>query len=122
MPLVTVTAPTHPAQYRLLSAVADAVAQALALGDGDVLATWVAASAVVASGASPERRAPEGSAPDAAPAGAWPIVSLHGGDRGPVAVDAACAAAEQAVRDWAHRNAIELEGVWTEWLTPRPPR
>lgn len=122
MPLVTVTAPPHPERQHLLSAVADAVAQALALGDGDVLAAFVAASAVVASGASPDRSAPDGSAPGAAPTGAWPIVSIHGGDRGVEAVDAACAAAESAVRDWAHRNAIELEGVWTEWLTPRPPR
>ncbi|SFR71339.1 hypothetical protein SAMN05428970_1165 [Agromyces sp. CF514] len=117
MPLVTVTAPPHPESQHLLGAVADAVAQALALGDGDVLAAFVAASAVVASGAPSH-----GSAPDAAPTSAWPIVSIHGGDRGVEAVDAACAAAESAVRDWGHRNAIEFEGVWTEWLTPRPPR
>jgi hypothetical protein len=107
MPVVTVTVGEHLAQRTLLMQVADAVASALGLGDSDVIATLVPSSdAVVSGGEGPEHR--------------WPIVSIHGADRGADAIAAACSAAERSVRDWGQRNDIVFEGVCTEGLLPRP--
>jgi hypothetical protein len=106
MPIVTILAEPHPDAATLVRDVADAVAHALGLDDGDVIATFVLAgrSAVSGSGA----------------AAGWPVVSIHGGDRGQAKMDAARAAAESVVRSWLATTALEHGGVWTEWLTPMP--
>lgn len=107
MPLVIVTMPPHPDLLALLSSVADDVAHALGLGDGDVLVSHVESRSLTASGLPHDPAAPW-----------WPLVVLHGGDRGPDASTAAREAADAAVRAWAQRNAVPLGGVWAQWLTP----
>ncbi|MEU1972975.1 hypothetical protein ABZ477_15075 [Microbacterium sp. NPDC019599] len=107
MPVVTVLAEPHPDAAGLVSAVADAVAQALGLGDGDVIATFVSAGPTAVSGS-------------AAAAVAWPVVTIHGSDRGTAKMDAARAATEASVRSWMSAHAVEHEGVWSEWLTSTP--
>jgi len=105
MPVVTVSFPRHPAAHALLGDVADSLAAALGLGDGDVLASQVETVSLTASGT--------GATDDW-----WPIVSIHGGDRGVERHEAARHAAEAAVRTWAAREAVTLGGVWSEWITP----
>ena len=107
MPIVTILAEPHPDAATLVHDVAGAVAHALGLGDGDVIATFVPAGVSAASGS-------------AGAAAGWPVVSIHGGDRGQAKMDAARAAAESAVRSWLGTTALEHGGVWTEWLTPMP--
>lgn len=109
MPVVTVTAAPHPHIGALLSAVADGVAAALSLGAGDVIATHIVSGASVVSGADA-----------VASASAWPLVSIHGSDRGREKMESARSAAETAVRHWAERQGVECEGVWTQCLTPLP--
>ncbi|MFF2486035.1 hypothetical protein ACFVSU_06525 [Microbacterium sp. NPDC058062] len=109
MPVVTITAAPHPHVGGLLLAVADAIASALELGDGDVIATHVASGESATSGADA-----------AASVSVWPIVSIHGSDRGREKIEAARAAAETAVREWAQSEGAQCEGVWTQWLTSLP--
>lgn len=109
MPVVTVTASPHVRIGDLLVRVADAVADALALTAGDVIATLVPSGPSAASG---DRAA--------ASASRWPLVSIHGSDRGSERMEAARAAAETAVTTWSRENDVECEGVWTQWLTPLP--
>ncbi|QKJ18264.1 hypothetical protein [Microbacterium hominis] len=109
MPVVTVTAAPHPGVDRLVLSVAEAVAEALSLGTGDVIATFVPSGASAVSGADA-----------AASVSFWPIVSIHGSNRGREKMDAARTAAESAVRAWTDENRIDCEGVWTQWLTPLP--
>ena len=105
MPLVTISAAEHAAEETLLRAVADAVADALGLGDGDVIALATPVRSMVASGR------------DGA-AGPWPIATIHGSDRGEQPMRAALAAAEQAMLDWGRDQRDEIEGVWVEWALP----
>lgn len=109
MPVVTILAPPHPSVDALLLAVADAIADALDLADGDVIVTHVASGASAVSGADA-----------AVPASGWPLVSIHGSDRGRERMDAARSEAEAAVRAWCAGNDVECEGVWTQWLLPMP--
>lgn len=106
MPVVTVAASPHPRVGELLVALADAIAATLDLADGDVIATHLPSGASATSGA-----------PDARESSSWPIVRIHGSDRGRERMDAARAAAESAVREWSARHGVECEGVWTEWLS-----
>lgn len=116
MPVVTIAAPAHAASPELLRDVADAVARALDLGPGDVIAMATPVHAVVASGGRPG----VGGAP-------WALVSIHGSDRGAEPMRNARAAAEEAARDWSRRHAASgeadgyLEGVWCEWVLPQHP-
>ncbi len=105
MPVVTVSFPRHPAAHALLRDVADALATALELGAGDVLVSHIETAGLTASGT--------GASPDW-----WPIVSVHGSDRGRAVHELARAAAESAVRSWAAREEVALGGVWSEWITP----
>src|SRR5689334_20359271 len=98
MPIVTVLAEPHPDAATLVHDVADAVAHALGLGDGDVIATFVPAGVSAASGSAAETAG-------------WPVVSIHGGDRGHAKMEAARAAAEAAVRSWLGKAALERGGV-----------
>jgi len=110
MPVVMVTAAEHPAGVDLLGGVADAIAGALGLGDGDVIAMGAAPSAVAVSGRGGRGGAGRG----------WIVVSIRGSDRGPVATRAARAAAQSAAADWGMRHDVAVEGVWTEWIPPEP--
>lgn len=116
MPVVTVAAPAHAASHELLRQVADAVAGALGLGPGDVIAMATLAHAVAASGGRPDSSGPP-----------WALVSIHGSDRGADLMRDARAAAEEATRDWSRRHAASgeddgyLEGVWCEWVLPQHP-
>lgn len=105
MPVVTVTAPP-PADAVLLRAVADAIAGALDLGPGDVIAILVRADAVALSGGED--------------ADAWPVVAIHGAGRGADRTARTRAAAERAVAEWAASAGLALGGVWTEWVPPDP--
>lgn len=109
MPVVTLAAPPHPHVGGLLVQLADAVAVALALDAGDVIAVHVPTGVSATSGAVV-----------AAPASAWSLVSIHGSDRGREKMEATRAAAEASVRGWCDRNDVDCEGVWTQWLTPLP--
>jgi hypothetical protein len=109
MPVVTVTAAPDDRAGALLIAVADGVAAALDLGPGDVIATLVPSSLSATSGSG-----------SAASVSRWPLVSIHGSDRGSEKMEAARDAAESAVRAWSNENGVECEGVWTQWLTPLP--
>ncbi|HWR86447.1 MAG TPA: hypothetical protein VN200_10670 [Rhodoglobus sp.] len=106
MPVVTVGAPAHPRIPELLTAVADAIADALSLGAGDVLAVHVPAGAIAASG--------DGILDD----GWWPVMTIHGGDRGASPSAAAREAADRAVRGWAEAAGRPLQGVWVTWSRP----
>lgn len=103
MPVVTVAAPA-PADAALLSAIADAVADALDLGPGDVIATLVETSAVAASG---------GVTIDP-----WPVVTIHGSDRGAQGITRSRSAAKHAAVEWAAALGLSLGGVSTEWAFP----
>lgn len=105
MPVVIVSFPRHPLAHALLGDVADSLAAALALGDGDVLVSQVETTGLTASGSGPV-------------AAWWPVVSIHGSDRGSDLAAAGRAAVEAAVRSWAARTGVELGGVWSEWITP----
>ena len=106
MPVITVIAPP-PLGTLLLGRIADAVADALGLDAGDVLVTHLPSGATVASGIPGE-------------SDPWPVVTLHGSDRGAERMDAARAAAEREVREWASETGLRLGGVWTEWVLPAP--
>lgn len=108
MPVVTVALAPHARIESLLRSVADAVAFALALGDGDVIASHIPLGTTVSSGG------------DGALAPRWVIVSIQGSDRGADATAAARAAAEASVREWALAERENLEGVWTQWIPPTP--
>jgi hypothetical protein len=107
MPVVTVAAPRHPAMPALLTLIADAAADALGLVDGDVLATHAPVEGLAASGT--------GIVDD----GWWPVITLHGGDRGADASAAAARAVESAVHDWGRSHGRTLAGVWVAWSHPR---
>lgn len=109
MPVVTVTVAPHERIDALVVAVADAVADALSLGAGGVIATFVPSGASATSGRGA-----------AASVSGWPIVSIHGTDRGSERMGHARTAAEAAVREWCAQNGQDIEGVWTQWLTPLP--
>lgn len=106
MPVVLVAAPPHPETPALLVAVADAIAGALELAAGDVIATHVPTAAQAASG---------GAAIDP-----WPVVTIHGGDRGAALTEAARAAAEGAVLGWAEIVGVALGGAWISWVPSAP--
>lgn len=118
MPVVTVAAPYHAASHELLLAVADAVAGALSLGPGDVIAMATPVHAVAVNGGGPS---------GGAVARPWALVSIHGSDRGVESMQRARAAAREATSDWSRRHATSgeidgyLEGVWCEWLLPQHP-
>ena len=107
MPVVTVLATPHRDSRALLAAVADAVAAALGLGEGDVLATLVPAGETVQSGT-------------AGPVPLWPVVTVQGSARERSMMEAARSSAEAAVRTWAVDRGVVIGGVWTQWLTPMP--
>ena len=107
MPVLTVHAEPVADVAGLLSALADAVADALELGDGDVIATFVPAGPTVVSGSRE-------------PASTWPVVTIHGRDRGAAKMEAARAAAEASVRSSLRAAEVEHGGVWVEWVTPAP--
>lgn len=106
MPVVTVVAPAHVAVAELVAAVAASVADVLSLGPGDVIAMHVPSGAVAASGGD-----------TAAP---WPVVTIHGSDRGSEMMDRACVASADAVRTWADAHGVMTGGVWSQWSLPRP--
>ncbi len=109
MPLVTIALRPHPAEEAaLLAAVSDSVADALGLATGDVVALTTPVRALAASGRG---------AIDAD----WPIVTVHGSDRGDAPMRAALAAAESTILDWGRQHGVEIEGVWTEWVLPLSP-
>lgn len=105
MPLVTVALLPHPAEEALLSRVADAVADALGLAAGDVIALTTPVRTAAVSGRGPLTTR-------------WPIVTVHGSDRGEEAMRAALTAAEHAIMAWGESNGVAIEGVWTEWALP----
>jgi hypothetical protein len=107
MPVVSVFVPAALAAGSLLSEVADAVADGLDLGAGDVISVLVPTGATAVSGVSS----------DAAP---WIIVTIQGSHRRSEKMAQAREAAEAAVRFWAGRNGIDIGGVWTQWQTPVP--
>jgi hypothetical protein len=113
MPVLLVAAPPHPDAPALVAGVADAVAHALGLGDGDVIAAHVPTGVQAVSGGA-----------STAP---WATVTIHGGDRGAESVLLARAAAEGAVLAWAELigagpNAPRpvLGGVWVSWVPSTP--
>lgn len=106
MPVVLLASPAHPATPALLAAVADATADALGLSAGDVIVTHQATDAVAASGGAATAR--------------WPVLAIHGGDRGADATARARAAAEGAVRAWAEVSGVVLGGVWVSWVPSAP--
>lgn len=109
MPVVTVAVPAHPSVGRLLIDLADAVASALGLGDGDVITVHTPSGASAKSGM------------DAATAvSAWHVVTVQGSDRGRENMEAALRAVEAAVRSWCERGDLDCEGVWAQWLKPLP--
>ena len=111
MPVVTIATVAHPAEVRLLAAVADAVAHALALGPGDVISMMVPVRAAVSSGASGG-----GSGGGSEP---WAVITVHGSDRDADSMRRACDAASAAASDWSHDHGGALKGVWCEWLLPQ---
>lgn len=114
MPVVTIATAPHAEEREVLQLVADAVADALRLAPGDVIAMSIPVRTTVTNGASA----------DAAP-NPWALISIHGSDRGEEQIERACAAAKQAAADWSRRQVedggAELEGVWCEWLLPQHP-
>lgn len=109
MPVVTIAAPAHPDEAQLLGRVADAVADALGLGPGDVVAMSIPARTTVASGGQGVASPP------------WTVIGIHGSDRGAVAMRRACDAAHAVAADWNLEHDGDLEGVWCEWLLPQRP-
>ena len=105
MPVVSVAVPTHPQIGTILTEVADAVADALGLGVGDVITVHTPTSASVTNGETQVE----------APA-AWHIITIQGSDRGSEPMRRALAAAEASVREWCRSCGIRCEGVWTQWL------
>ncbi|MFS0895141.1 hypothetical protein [Microbacterium sp. 179-I 3D3 NHS] len=114
MPVITVATAAHPDERALLASVADAVAHALALAPGDVIAMSTPVRQTVVNGA------------DAAPE-PWTLISIHGSDRGAEKTQRALAAARAAAADWSRRHdpaargGAEQERVWCEWLLPQHP-
>jgi len=115
MPVVTVASREHPRSRELLLAIADAVAGALELGAGQVIALAIPAPVTVASGDDPTAPATGAGGPTAG----WAVVTVHGSDRGEAATTRACDAAVRAAADWSRNTGIEFEGVWCEWQRPR---
>src|SRR6218665_2696331 len=105
MPLVTIVLRPHSAEKELLTAVANAVAQALALGIGEVIAIATPVSGIVASGG-------------VSPVGQWLLPTPTGSDRGAEEEWIGLTELERAIRDWATDNNVVMEGVWTEWVLP----
>ncbi|GLI26480.1 hypothetical protein ARHIZOSPH14_07220 [Agromyces rhizosphaerae] len=104
MPVVTVLAPPHPQALALLRSIADAVADAIGGGRGDVIAQSATCTASVASGADV--------------VDPWIVVTIQGSARPHERMDRARSAAEAVVRDWARRTGTSLGGVWTQWQCP----
>lgn len=110
MPVITVALAPHAAERELLGSVADAVADALGLAPGDVIAMSVPVRTTVTNGARTD-----------AAAARWALISIHGSDRGAEQTRRACAAAQDAAADWSRRHSVDQEGVWCEWLLPQHP-
>ena len=110
MPVVTVAIAPHDAERDLLARVADAVAHALELAPGDVIAMSLPVRETVVNGAGAD-----------AVATPWALIGIHGSDRGAQRMRRACEAARDAATDWSRRHAAEQEGVWCEWLLPQRP-
>jgi hypothetical protein len=110
MPVITVASAPHPEERDLLLSVADAVADALTLSPGDVIAMSTPVRETVANGHSAD-----------AAAEPWVLISIHGSDRGADAVTRARDAAREAAADWSRRHGVAQEGVWCEWLLPQHP-
>lgn len=110
MPVITVATPPHEAERDLLADVADAVADALELAPGDVIAMSIPVRTTVVNGATAD-----------AAAQPWVVISIHGSDRGAERMRRACEAAERAAADWSRRRDAAQEGVWSEWLLPQHP-
>ena len=96
MPLVTVAILPHSAEAALLSRVADAVADTLGLAQGDVIALTTPVRSAAVSGRGPL-------------ATWWPLLTVHGSDRGEEAMRAALAAAEHAIIAWGETNGVAIE-------------
>lgn len=103
MPVVSVLAPPLPQRRALLSGIADGIAEALALGEGDVVVLAQESVACVVSGGD-----------DAA----WVRIEVSGSARGEVATATALQHAEQAVQAWAEHTQQRIDGVWATWSTP----
>ncbi|WP_136055392.1 hypothetical protein [Microbacterium sp. K24] len=114
MPVITIATIPHAAERELLQGVADAVADALELAPGDVIAMSIPVRTTVTNGATTDA--------DADP---WALISIHGSDRGAEKTGRACEAARRAAADWSRRQVadggVDLEGVWCEWLLPQHP-
>lgn len=114
MPVITIATVPHPAEHELLRGVADAVADALSLAPGDVIAMSIPVRTTVANGATTDAEAKP-----------WALISIHGSDRGAANMERASAAARRAAADWSGPQAAgggaDLEGVWCEWLLPQHP-
>ena len=102
MPVVLIAAPASDDSPALVSAVARAVGAALGLENGDVVGALQPTQHYHASGSG-------ATSP-------WPVVTIHGRDRGAEATTASCAAADAAVREWADAAHVALGGVWVPWV------
>lgn len=109
MPLVHVFVPSVAGTEILVEHVAEVVAAALALAAGDVIAVAIPTGAVAVNGTESEAT------------GCWPLVSVHGRDRGSVAQSLALESATDAVTDWATSAGLTVLGVSTEWILPETP-
>ncbi|WP_341935790.1 hypothetical protein MRBLWO14_001461 [Microbacterium sp. LWO14-1.2] len=107
MPVITVAVLPHSAERGLLRAVADAVAAALGLGSGDVIAMTIPVRASATSGTPTDHTDDP-----------WMLVSIHGSDRGEEPMREAREAARLAAADWSRTNGGE-QGVWCEWVLPQ---
>lgn len=110
MPVVTVAVAPHAEERDLLTRLADAIADALELATGDVIAMSVPVRETVSSGAAPD-----------AVSVPWVLISIHGSDRGAEKTRRACEAARIAAADWSRRHGVGQEGEWCEWLLPQHP-
>lgn len=114
MPVLTIATVPHTAERDLLQSVADAVAGALELAPGDVIAMSIPVRTTVTNGARTDAEATP-----------WALISIHGSDRGAESTARACRAARHAAADWSRRQVenggVDLEGVWCEWLLPQHP-
>lgn len=108
MPVVTVAAPPHPAYRALLCGVADAIADALGLEPGGVIALGTPVTDTVAN--HPRSDAPEPH---------WILISIHGSDRGIDLTGDAREFAKRAAADWARTHGSVEGEVWCEWVLPQ---
>jgi hypothetical protein len=105
VPVVVVAAPPLAPDVltAALGSVAVAVAGPLGLAPGDVVVSHTLLGAAVAGTES---------------VAAWPVVTLHGSPRDPVRMQAAAAAAAEAV---AAAWAVGADETWVHWLVRRDP-